>query len=230
MCRKATKKTFTLIELLIVVSIIAILVAMLLPVLSKVRATARSVVCLSQLKQVGTGVAMYTQKFNGGFPVGPGAWTSYGWLGKSGSLSRYRSASHGTLASQRPLNEFVVGHKVQDDEELPIAECPGGSANNRYNEKGSHYTSNINTSSEDLQGGGQVKVLKVKSPARMLVSGDAGWWQFEGNHSQIPLDWQFHRMAQGARCNVLFVDGHASKILFVPGIANGDDYTFKRNE
>ncbi|MBC8138200.1 MAG: DUF1559 domain-containing protein [Fibrella sp.] len=50
-----------LIELLIVVAIIAILAATLFPVFAQAREKARQAACLSNLKQIGTGVRMYTE-------------------------------------------------------------------------------------------------------------------------------------------------------------------------
>ena len=55
---------FTLIELLVVIAIIAILAAMLLPVLSRAKEQAKNVICLSNLKQLSLCVHLYTVEFN----------------------------------------------------------------------------------------------------------------------------------------------------------------------
>jgi prepilin-type N-terminal cleavage/methylation domain-containing protein len=59
---------FTLIELLVVIAIIAILAAILFPVFAQVREKARQTSCLSNLKQLGTGMLMYAADHDGFFP------------------------------------------------------------------------------------------------------------------------------------------------------------------
>jgi prepilin-type N-terminal cleavage/methylation domain-containing protein/prepilin-type processing-associated H-X9-DG protein len=56
---------FTLVELLVVIGIIALLISILLPALNRARAQARTVACLSNLKQIATGLFLYNTNNNG---------------------------------------------------------------------------------------------------------------------------------------------------------------------
>jgi len=70
---KLRKGGFTLIELLVVIAIIAILAAILFPVFARARENARRASCQSNLKQLGLGLAQYTQDYDERLPSGNGA-------------------------------------------------------------------------------------------------------------------------------------------------------------
>ena len=79
------RKGFTLVELLVVIAIMAVLIAILLPALSKAREQARAILCKTNLKGYGNAYFIYQDDSDGDFP------NSYRWLYRSGNLPGRRN-------------------------------------------------------------------------------------------------------------------------------------------
>ncbi len=133
-CVRPKRGGFTLVELLVVVSIIAVLAALMLPALSRSKASARRADCLSNLRQMGFATQLYWEDNSGRCftwfsGATNGGWTYwFGWLGNGpegqrpvdlsvGALSPYLRESAVRLCPS--LNESVAQFKPKADR--PIA-------------------------------------------------------------------------------------------------------------
>ena len=63
--KKERSKGFTLVELLVVISIIALLLSILMPSLQKAREQAKRIVCMGNIKQLAIGIVLYAEDNNG---------------------------------------------------------------------------------------------------------------------------------------------------------------------
>lgn len=82
------KKGFTLIELLVVIAIIAILMAIIMPALHRVKRQAKNLICKNNLSQYGLASKMYLGDWDGNFPY------SFKWLYADGGTGcRWHDAS-----------------------------------------------------------------------------------------------------------------------------------------
>ncbi len=103
---------FTLIELLTVISIIAILAAMLLPALGKAREKVRQIACGNNMRTFQTGLSLYTDDYQGCFPPSfvatPYAiWTDLSAVYVQNGASRLTQASLLKLACPSSLTSLI---------------------------------------------------------------------------------------------------------------------------
>lgn len=87
---KESKKGFTLVELLVVISIIALLLAVLMPALGRAKEAAKCVTCATNVKGLGMGWRFYAFDNQDWFPIGWGC-TEYAWWKEArlGGIEKY---------------------------------------------------------------------------------------------------------------------------------------------
>jgi prepilin-type N-terminal cleavage/methylation domain-containing protein len=122
------KKSFTLIELLIVIAIIAILIAMLLPALMRAKYQSRHVACRSNLRQIGLGAINYATDFNLFYPDGP---TNYGGAGSYWGKPRCIDFQNNSAMNLFPGLTNTIKYKDYRDLSYmnPLWQCPQGMQN-----------------------------------------------------------------------------------------------------
>ena len=118
-------KAFTLVELLVVIGIIAVLIGILLPALSKARQQANTAKCLSNLRSIGQAINMYAAEQNG--------WLLPGYVANNASggpgLEHYGTILVGLKYLPAPEAPTVASDEDSNDEQLSVFRCPEGLPN-----------------------------------------------------------------------------------------------------
>jgi prepilin-type N-terminal cleavage/methylation domain-containing protein/prepilin-type processing-associated H-X9-DG protein len=194
---------FTLVELLVVIAIIAILVALLLPALSRARQHAQRIACAANLRQIGMAYSMYANANRGTIPVWAGNAGGTGWQGL-GQMSANVSAYF------MPFAQSYIDKNIG----LPgprIVYCPAQQQRANTLGDGVHYQAAI-TSMPGEPGNGYfdvplwpkiVRLRKLPNNGALLYDSVAhivGWQRFINNHG-------FDSTGATKGGNVLYLDG-----------------------
>ncbi|MCJ7673952.1 MAG: type II secretion system GspH family protein, partial [Sedimentisphaerales bacterium] len=131
------KKAFTLIELLVVIAIIALLMAILLPTLQRVRRQARAAGCQANLRQWATTLALYVDDSQGRIPCAMGGESAL-WLLRGVFVSHDDASGDGVSLPHSDTQGIAC---------CPMATKPGGTRTIRESRmvwlaKGAKHTGN----------------------------------------------------------------------------------------
>lgn len=127
--KQSNKNAFTLVELLVVIAIIALLVSMLMPALSKAKASAQKVVCASNIKDIGIAWQLYGEDFNGylykncnvNMPAISVKQARFNYGGRESTLTGLNKP----ILCDRPLNEYMgYDVRVSSSEAIDVFKCP----------------------------------------------------------------------------------------------------------
>ena len=233
---------FTLIELLVVVAILAVLLATLLPAVSRAHTRARMLSCAAHLRQIGLGWQMYLLDSNDTFPKYQ---SNIQWFYGGKHPSLWNDPTW-TLAC-RPLNPYLV-MAFKNEPQAPVFRCPadrpilngeGGLGPSQgyptYDFYGNSYMLNSGVTCRYEQSDANPdlgyyvyipyrtgEILTI--PSRLALAGDCQWY-----YSVLDAVWDANFHNEENRVNLLYLDGHVCYTQILRGRGRNGRIHFRSN-
>jgi prepilin-type N-terminal cleavage/methylation domain-containing protein len=226
---------FTLFELLVVIAIIALLAAILFPVFAQAREKARQTSCLSNLKQLGTAMLMYSADHDGLFPPAVGRQPQqvnayeFSWLHRLEPYtknlgificpsSRYHSTDWRT--SQDVLRSYGYPPTAHSSgfRAIVLTAAPFGTA--LWEGIGGFYGNEMGSYHEPADSYGEATIAR---PTDMVLLCDSPFFDWGFSEDKIYYPYPRHireadiKLSDGTEApqgiiNSIFVDGHAKAL------------------
>lgn len=234
--KDSSQKGFTLIELLVVIAIIAILAAILFPVFAQAREQARRVSCLSNIRQLGTATAMYTQDYDETFPIVHTVICSHA---EYPLIYPYMKNLNILQCPDGGISGDTVPGCLQASGELPVT------PSNFHTHVGFNWGPLIYAGGglhgpvKSVPGGTVqegVSLAAVTAPADCVVYGDS----YDTYRPTIGFEWMLDSygssnyrqggLRHGGKWNFAFADGHAKLINMRGGLIGSHRYLLPRNQ
>jgi len=219
--KKCLKHSFSLVELVIVIAVIAILISLLTPSLQKAMGAARMVSCMDKLKNIGTAYSNALDDRNEVFYRPRGA--EQNLLGSGGHVSTVNK--NYLKATAKPLNKYIQPD-IKNTDLADFALCPTDNGKVQYDLIGTSYGHGANNVTNRPGKGNCLRRVDVISPAKMILIEE---WSAHhvfykaGGYENI---WSLPLHGEVGEYNTLFVDNHVSYIFYIPGKKFGSDWSW----
>lgn len=230
--RPPARDGFTLIEALVVIALIAMLVASLLPALAASRDVARSIQCMSMLRQVGLAIHLYDHEY-GEFPSGVRVQQSSPQINWHHVLDPFMGGTEEDVTSpNRPRWQRCPSKDIPEDRMTPRTIGYGWNYsyfgyNRNYGPGGSAW----NPAQPHRDRGWRSRLEQVQTPSRTVIVADSQDIDYDptistpDNHAYLYSNTDRWAKRHRGASNWLFVDGHVES-LTPEHVAARDQATF----